>query len=713
MYRLHLLGGTSLEGPSGLLRGRVVQRRQLALLAVLAGSRVDAPSRDRLTGILWPETSPSRARSRLSDALHVVRSSLGGDAVASVGDGLALNPSMVASDVRAFRDAIEADDRRRALSEYSGPFLDGFRADRGVAFERWADVERDRLRRTAAEAAGELATECVRADDHDAAAKWARRWLRIDPYDESAARRLADLLAAAGDRAGAIRALRDFAERLRGDLELEVSAETAALMRDLREGDARHGPSPDPARDRVRSLAVLPLDDLSGDRRESYFAAGIQDALIGALSRVDALRVISRTSTLAARDGSRSVEEIARELGVDAVVEGSVVRAEDRVRIQLQLVQVHPEERHLWAEAFERELDDVLRVHGEVAVAVARKIRGHVSTRGEERLARVRRVNPAMYDAYLRGVHHLGKFTPQGLERGLEYLHRAIEEDPADPLPYAALALAHSQIGHESGEPEKHFPRAREAAERALAIDDTLAEAHEAIAETKLYWEWDWEGAEEAFDRALTLNPSLAVAHAHRGWYLHLRRRWEDGTDEMRTAEELDPLVPLYPAWRGWQLLLMGRTEEALEAARRALELQSDFPVGLYVLGAVHAALGSVDDALDAHRKAGTASPDWAWGLGHTLALAGREEEAREVATRIESSLTPMTPFGLAVIHAELGETDEAFRWLEAAFESRFSWMPWMAVYPTLSSLHDDPRYAEMVSRLDLPEPWEPASVSA
>mgnify|MGYP006286573599 CR=1 FL=1 len=709
MYRLNLLGGASLEGASGLLRGRVVQRRQLALLALLAGSRIDAPGRDKITGIMWPETSPSRARSRLSDTLHVIRKSLGAEAVLAVGDGLALNQSVVATDVRDFRDALEVDDRREALSLYGGPFLDGFRADRGVAFERWADGERGRLRRSACRAASELAAACEESGDLEDAAKWTRRRLRIDPHDEVAARKLAELLDGTGDRSGAVRVLQDLAERLRDDLELDVSAETAAVMRDLREGTGRHRTSSDPGQDRVRSLAVLPLDDLSPGDSEAHITSGIQDALIGALSRIDGLRVISRTSTLAVGSESRPVHETARELGVDALMEGAVVRTGDRVRIQLQLVKARPDERHLWSEAYERDLDEVLAIHSEVADAVARQLRGRVSARAD-RLARIRRVEPAMYEAYLRGVHHLGKFTPEGRQRGLEYLHRAIDEDPADPLPYAALALAHSQIGHESGEPGKHFPRAKEAAERALEIDDSIAEAHEAIAETKLYWEWDWRGAEEAFDRALALNPSLAVAHAHRGWYLHLRRRWEAGTNEMRKAEELDPLVPLYPAWLGWQLLLMGRPAEALEAARRALELQDDFPVGLYVLGAVHAVRQHFDDALDAHRKARTASPDWTWGLGHTLALAGREEEARDVADRMGSSPTPMTPFGLAVIHAELGETDEAFRWLEAAFELRFSWMPWMAVYPLLSSLHDDPRYADMVNRLDLPEPWNPAA---
>lgn len=710
MFRLTLLGGVSIEGPEGLLSGRVVQRRQLALLALLAGSRVDPLSRDRVIAVLWPDIPSSRARHRLSDTLHVLRKSLGEAAVFVAGDDLALDPEMVWSDVRAFRQHLEDEERAEALGLYAGPFLEGFHADGTGGFERWGDRERQRLRGEARRAAGELTEAAARDGDHREAARWARRALAIDPYDEGAVRTLVRLLARTGDRAAALRAYEGFVDRFRADLELEPSAETEALVRDIRDGEGPGPAAPTRTDDAVRSLAVLPLDDLTADASgEDYFAAGMHDALIGELARTEALRVISRTSAAAFGDTDRTIPEIADELDVDAVLEGSVLRTDGRVRIQLQLLRARPEERHLWSETYDREIEDVLALHRQVARAVAREIRVRLSPGTEERLARARRVNPAMYDAYLRGVFHLNKFTPEGFRRGLEYLQQAVEEDPADPLPHAALALGYSQYGHESGEPGVMFPRAKAAAERALEVDDTLAEAHEALAETRLYWEWDWEGAERTFERVLEINPNLPLAHAHRGWYLQLRRRWDEGIAAMLRACRLDPLVPLFPAWAGWQLRYMGRLEEAIEQARASLELQKDFPVGLYVLGSAHAAAGRWEEAIQHQRVAAEVSPEWAWGLGHTLALAGRDDRAREVGARMKEDPGPMTSFGLAVIHAALGDVDEAFRWLDDAFEARFSWIPWMAVYPTLSPLHDDPRYGELMRRLDLPEPWTPA----
>lgn len=708
MYRLKLFGGVSVEGPEGPLRGRIVQRRQLALLALLAATRVDPMSRDKLVGILWPEIAPDRSRQRLSDTLHVLRKTLGDAAVLTPGEDLALNDEVVRCDVRDFRRAMAAGAWERALELYAGPLLDGFHVDGPAELERWVDRERRRARRDARRAAGELATAAEAEGAPREAARWARRALAIEPYDEVAARELIRLLALGGDRAAAVEAYESFAERYRTDLEMEPSAETEALLREIRHGNGLDSDT-DPdlpgerTAGRVGSLTVLPLEDLSSDPDEAYFAAGMHDALIGELAGIEGLRVISRTSAACYEDSRKPVPEIARELDVDAVLEGSVLRADDRVRIKLQLLEARPEERHLWARTYDREIRDVLALHTEVARAVAREIGPRLSPRIEQRLDRARRVKPAMYEAYLRGRFHINRFTPEGFRRGLACLERAVEEDPADPLPHAALALAFSQYAHESGNPSELFPRAQISARRALELDDTLAEAHEAIAETKLYWEWDWLGAERAFDRALEINPNLALAHAHRSWYLALRRREEEGAAEMRRAAELDPLVPLFPAWQGWQLVYMERLDEATDRARSSLELQKDFPIGLYVLGEVHAARGEYEEAIERHARAAEVSPAWAWGLGHSFARAGRREEAREVVDRMKTDPTPMTPFGLAVIHAALGEADEAFRWLNDAFETRFSWIPWIDVYPMLDDLREDPRFRELVRRLELP----------
>lgn len=711
MLRLKLLGGVSLEGPAGLLQGRGVQRRQLSLLAFLAGSRSELLSRDKVSAMLWPEASSARAGSLLSDTLYILRHSLPADPIRVSGAGLCLNKDLVWSDIVAFWRAIEAGDAAEAVALYEGPFMDGLHVNDGPEFERWVAGERGEVQRMARRSACELMAEAEDGGDCAAAVLWARRALAIDVYDELAARDLVRLLAAAGDRAGAIQAYESFASLLKDDLDLDVSPDMTSTIDGIRGGDGANAAAATAgatAEQRIGSLAVLPLENLSADPEQEYFVAGMQDALIGELARIDGLRVISRTSTLAFRGSDEPLPAIAQELNVDAVLEGTVLRAGSRVRIQLQLIRARPTERHLWAEAYDRQIPDVLAVHREVTRAVAREISAQLRPGGEERLAQVRRVNPASYEDYLRGNFHVNKFTPEGFRLGLAYLRKAVDEDPSDPLPHAALALGYSQFGHESGNPGELFPQARAAALRALELDDTLTEALEALAETKLYWDWDWEGAEQGFERALEINPNVALVHAHRGWYLHLRRRWDEGVAAMRRAQELDPLVPLFPAWTAWQLRLMGRHEEALPFAQASLELEKDFPVGLYVLGFVCSGLGRYDEAIACHRAAGEASPNWVWGLGHTFALAGRVDEARRVMAEVEARPTPMTAFGLAEIHTALGDTDEAFHWLEIAFDSRFSWVPWIPDYTTFASLTGDARFRRLVQQLRLPDPWSP-----
>jgi len=296
---------------------------------------------------------------------------------------------------------------------------------------------------------------------------------------------------------------------------------------------------------RIESLAVLPLENLTGDPEQEYFADGMTGALITELSKIGALRVISRQSVMRYKDVKKPLPEIARELNVNAVVEGSVLRVAERVRITAQLIGAVPE-RHLWADNYDRD----------------------VTPDQEARLAARRPVNPETYEAYLKGMFHLNKMTPEGTEKGLAYLHQAIENDPADPLAYAGLAGGYSIIGHGPAPSPEALPRAKAAALKALELDDTLAEAHAVLAEVKLYYDWDWAGAEQALQRALELNPNLAEAHAHYAWYLARLGRLDEGLAEMKRAQELDPLAPIYSAFLGQQYWGAGLYEEAIDEAR-------------------------------------------------------------------------------------------------------------------------------------------------
>ncbi|MHC4541898.1 MAG: tetratricopeptide repeat protein [Planctomycetota bacterium] len=455
---------------------------------------------------------------------------------------------------------------------------------------------------------------------------------------------------------------------------------------------------------RIKSLAVLPLENLSGDPEQEYFADGMTEALIADLGKIGALQVRSRTSIMQYKGVKKPSSEIARELNVDAVVEGSVVRAGEQVRITAQLIHA-PTDTHLWVDSYERDLRDVLALQSEVARTIARQIEITLTPDQEALLAARRPVNPETYEAYLKGMFHLNKSTPEGTEKGLAYLHQAIEKDPADPLAYGALALGYAVSAHGPGASPEASARATAAAFKALELDETLAEAHAALAINKLYGDWDWETVEQSFQRALKLNSSLAETRAHYSWYLQLFGRMDEALVEMRRVQEVDPLTPLWPAWQGLQHLSAGQYDEAIDEARKSLELYSDFPAGLYALGSAYAAKGMYEEAIKAHQRAGVLSREWKAGLGLTYAMAGRLAEARLVLAELEADHTPWDTWFIAQIYAILGEKDKAFRWLEAAFEPpHHTYVPWIRHSPAFKPFHDDPRFGDLLRRLNFPE---------
>ncbi len=450
---------------------------------------------------------------------------------------------------------------------------------------------------------------------------------------------------------------------------------------------------------RVRSLAVLPLQNFSGDAEQEYLADGMTEALTTELSKIGALKVISRTSAMRYKDARKPLPEIARELGVDGVVEGSVLRVGERLRVTAQLIHAVTDH-HLWAESYDRRLTDILALQSDVARAIADRIEVKLTPAERSRLVRTRSVNPEAYELYLKGRYHLNKFTPEGFEKGLAFLQQAVEKDPADPLAHAGLALGYSLLGHERL-PDA-FVRAGAAAKRALELGETLPETHLALAENKLYWDWDLEGAAAELRRALDLNPSLGQAHYDYSWYLEAVGRHDEAYAAMKRAIELDPLVPLFHAALGWQYWFASQHDAALAEARKSLELEAAFALGLTLEGYGYASKQMYDEAIAAHRKAAQADKDFRWPLGRSLALAGQKDEARKLAAEIEKEPTAMNAWGLAGIHAAIGNQGEALRWLETAYELHFSWMPWVGVDHSLVPLHDDPRFQALARRVTL-----------
>jgi TolB-like protein/Tfp pilus assembly protein PilF len=450
-------------------------------------------------------------------------------------------------------------------------------------------------------------------------------------------------------------------------------------------------------------IVVLPFESLSADPEQRYLAEGIHEALITDLAKISSLsRVIARTSAMRYEKTAKPLSQVARELGVDAIITGSVLRVANRVRVTAHLINPATEE-HLWSESFERELRDVLSLQNEIVAAIIRT--GHLKLSGEEtvRLATARTVNPDAYEAYLKGKFHLNKMTPDGYEKGLASLNQAVEKDPTNPLPYAALALGYSLVGHER-HPDA-FARARAAARKAEELGgEPLAEMYLAFGMAKLYSDWDYMGAEKDLRRALDLNPSLGEAHRDYSWYLFLVGRRDEALAEMKRAQEVEPLTPLFAADRGWQYWWIGKNDEALVEARKSLDLDPNFNEGLHVLGSVYAEMGMYAEALEAHRKLAEVDPDWRWSLARTYAQAGRKDEAREALAKfLKEKPEPTGAWAgwfLAEAYAALAEKDEALRWLEAAYRERHSFLPWINDNRAYASLRSDPRFQDLQRRI-------------
>jgi TolB-like protein/DNA-binding winged helix-turn-helix (wHTH) protein/Flp pilus assembly protein TadD len=447
------------------------------------------------------------------------------------------------------------------------------------------------------------------------------------------------------------------------------------------------------------ALAVLPLDDLSTGNTEEYFAAGMHDALITDLSRASAIKVISRTSTLPYRDTGKSLSAIAGELGVDLVMEGSVLRADDRVRITVQLLD--SDDNHLWAEQYEGDVHDVLNLQSRVARAVAEAVKVKLSPLEHSRMAAARPVNVESYDLYLRGTQLLEQ-SPADFDAGVAMLQKATEVDPANALPYARLASAYAMRAHAPGASKSLYPRATAFALQAVGLDENLAEAHQALAELRLYFHWDWPAAEQSFRKVFELNPNAAATHAHYGWFRVLRDDWPGGIEHMRLAVELDPKDPLWGSWLAWLYMLRNEFPVAERELRRVLAADPDFPCANHVLGQTLIRLGRHEEALTAFRKAAKASVFWSWGLAQGLALAGRKDEARVLAAEMESSEFP-DAWGLAEVYTALGDHDRALKWVEYGYEIRRDWLPWVKSNTFLAPLRAEPRFREVLRKLDLP----------
>jgi serine/threonine-protein kinase len=450
----------------------------------------------------------------------------------------------------------------------------------------------------------------------------------------------------------------------------------------------------------VERLAVLPLTNLAGDSEQDYLVAGVHEALISELARLG-ISVIARTSMAQYRNTDRSIPDIASELKVDAVIEGSVFRDGDSLEINVRMIDPDTEE-DMWRQLYGGKLDNVVVLYRDLTRDVADEIRVNLDPQMEARLSRAPQVTPESYEAYLRGMHHLNKSTPEDFEKAVEYFHEAVDKNPGDPMAYAGLALGYVTLGHGPAPPPDVWPLARAAADRAVRLDSTLAEGWAAIADIKLYVDWDWEGAERAFQRANELNPSLAMNHYHHAWYLVLMGRLDEAVREHERARELDPLTPLHTVWLPALYYYAGQHEKALAGAREVLTRYPDHATALYVFGTSAAQMGLYDEAIAALEKAAALNPRWRFAVGRTFAQAGRRDDALRILAELESEgPSPWGAIAMADLNAALGDYDAAFEWL--AYDPPHAWLPWSRENPVLEPVRDDPRFDDLLRRLNLP----------
>jgi eukaryotic-like serine/threonine-protein kinase len=470
---------------------------------------------------------------------------------------------------------------------------------------------------------------------------------------------------------------------------------------------ASRRPSP---RTRVRSLAVLPLDNLSREPDEDYFADGMTDALITTLAQIGALRVISRTSVMRYKGTLKPLPEIARELNVDAIVEGTVLRSHGRVRIATQLIHAATDT-HLWAKQYETAMSDVLALQGDVARAIADEIRIQLSPQEKSRLARSRQVNPVAYESFLKGRHLWYQRSPDALKRAVESLQHAIELDPGYALAHAGLADALVTQGWDLfglADPSENYPRAKQAAQKALELDPSCAEAHAALGWAAAGFDWDWTTAETELRRAIELKPQYGPVHI---WYSHFLRamdRTEESLAESRRALECDPLGLVLNMHLGWHHLYSRQYEKAVEQCKKTLELDQTFILAHLFLGQAYEQLGLFPSAISEFEKTVDLSrrhPVYVADLAHGYAVAGRQVEARNLLDElIETSRHRyVAARGIAEIHIGLDDPDQAFAWLDRAFLHRNGWLIHVRENPRYDRLRTDPRYADLVRRMNFP----------
>ena len=471
-------------------------------------------------------------------------------------------------------------------------------------------------------------------------------------------------------------------------------------------------------RPQFKTIAVLPLQNYSGDPQQEYFVDGMTDSVIADLGKIKDLRVISRTSVTPYKNSRKSMREIASDLHADAVIEGSVARSADRVRITVQLIDA-ARDQHLWSESYEREMKDIFALQSQVAQAIAEQVHAVVTPEEQGHLSRSHVIDPDVYELYLKGRHIMERGGLQDVQTAIGYFQSGLEKDPDNALLYTGLADAYidkMMDVHES--PAEATSKARVAAEKALQLDDSLAEAHTSLGMIKLSYDWDWAGAEHEFKRAIELNPGYPLAYVMYGQYLTMVGRQTDAVPYFEKAHKLDPLFGQSYRGEGYSCFMAHKYDEAIVQYRKALELEPD-AITYFGLVLARAEGGDSATAITEAEKATKVdnSPLLLTSLASAYARAGRRVDANHVLRRLQAlwerqgtapawhtARSPyVCPYEVAGVYAQLGDRDRAIDWLDKAYRNR-SCLYWLRQDPRFDSIRSDPRFQELLAKMNFPK---------
>jgi len=457
-----------------------------------------------------------------------------------------------------------------------------------------------------------------------------------------------------------------------------------------------------------KSIAVLPFENRSEDKANAYFAEGVQDEILTRLSKIADLKVTSRTSTQHYKSVPENLAEIAKQLGVAHILEGSVQKSGDAVRVNVQLIKADNDSQ-VWAETFDRKLTDIFSVESDVAKAIADQLRAHITRQEEQVIAAKPTKNIEAYDAYLRGRYFWNKRTSDGIKHAIEHFQQSIARDPDFALGHAGLADSYIALTfYNFAAPHETMPKAKESAIKALALDDPLAEAHASLAHILMNYDWNWSAAEKEFKRSIELKPDYATAHE---WYaihyLTATGRFEEAVQEMKRALELEPASLVMNTFMGATLYYAGRYDEAIDQCRRTIEMDPNFAVAHWHLGLAYEQRQVLDAATEEFKKAislSAGSPLMKAALGRAYAKSQKKHEANEMLNELSelSKQQYVSAYEVATIYVALGNNEQAFQLLEQAYGEHSFHLVYLNVSPQFKPVSSDPRFQDLVQRIGL-----------